>query len=648
MAKLRLHLKGRFEFPDSADEGDGEAGGDAASDESELGSLSELSDRDDSPRGPAAAKISPRVVLNKPPRQSTPLSEEDEDVPCAPAKPSTGAGGYSRSTAKASGTSHHNGQPPPTAPDLGPVVQVGETPNRCLSSIASRPIPGRIQPPEPDDPDADEIVPATARQPSSPAESGSEGEETLSVCQRPTRMSPELDIAPKGKQVSGIGAKRAGSREDRQPHKKRRMEKMPKSADFASQEIRDIQSDISLRIEDEHRSFLAAQVRRDSKPVSPTLGAGIQGRAGGGQPRSLINTGGETPRSAATKRRPMPPSPSPARKARTGASSTTPPPKTGCNLTAKMGKSPLLSPHPPPLRPPPPPPSPPPPSVPQFPAGEAERRLTEPPKAGANASKWPLSIAKLKPLPKRPSAATKSLLEEEAEAKAIALVDSSSSDSGARGSPDVEAPHAPLQRSSGELRTDIMVGGGAGEERREKEWKQRRQREKKEKRTKKRRECREREKMERTEMEGEGRKGKEKEEQPLPSPPPPLPPPPPPPPPPPSGGLYAGFRSRTVKVPGYEDLSEGQLKELERRRRRYFGTHRAVEPFIATAARTREGDGEEGEAVTRAAPAAAAGQEGGSGWLSGDNDQWWKDEDTPVRQFVKKYKKLKSIRAEGT
>lgn len=493
MAKLRKHLEGKFVFSSSADEEDGEAEEDVASDESGSGSQSELSDKDDTPRGHVAVKTSPRVVLSKHPRQGTPPSEEDEDVPCAPAKPSTGTRGCSRNAAGASGTGGHIGQPPSTAPNLRPVVQVEETPYRRPSGVVSRPIQGKVHPSEPHDADDEEMVPATARQPSSPAESGNGRAETLSVRQHSAWMPSELDLTPKGKGASAVGAKRNGgasSREDRQPHKKRRVEKIPKSVDFVSQEIRDIQSDISLRIEDEHRSFLAAQARRDSWPVSSTFardpaGAGMRGRDG------EVPSGGI---SAATKKLPVPPpppspldpTPTAEKKARAGTTNTTPPPNTGRNPTAKMGKSPLLSPPPPP------------PSVPQLPAGETERKLTEPPirvpKAGASAP----------------------------------------------------------------------------------------------------------------------------------------------------GGLYAGFRTRSLEVPGYEDLSEGQLKELERRRRRYFGTHRVVEPYIATA-ETRKGD-----AVARAAATTAMGQKKGSSRPSSNNDQWWRDEHTPMRQFVKKYKKLKSVRTEGT
>lgn len=101
---------------------------------------------------------------------------------------------------------------------------------------------------------------------------------------------------------------------------------------------------------------------------------------------------------------------------------------------------------------------------------------------------------------------------------------------------------------------------------------------------------------------------------------------------PPKPEVYAGFRPRTIAVPGYEDLDEERKLKLEERRRLFFGTHRPIAPFVATPS-------EEADRGSRGKK---------KSWQSAGScgDKWWLDEDTPMRKFVKRFKDLKAVKRE--
>jgi hypothetical protein len=96
--------------------------------------------------------------------------------------------------------------------------------------------------------------------------------------------------------------------------------------------------------------------------------------------------------------------------------------------------------------------------------------------------------------------------------------------------------------------------------------------------------------------------------------------------------LYAGFRTRVLAVPGYEKLSDEQKKALDERRRNHFGTSH---PSLFTISPTR----------LRSTPAQDSPPSKRQRQEEEEEDEWWK-ENTPLKGFVRKYKKLKFVRAE--
>ncbi|KAI5803878.1 hypothetical protein EDC01DRAFT_645167 [Geopyxis carbonaria] len=87
--------------------------------------------------------------------------------------------------------------------------------------------------------------------------------------------------------------------------------------------------------------------------------------------------------------------------------------------------------------------------------------------------------------------------------------------------------------------------------------------------------------------------------------------------------LYAGFRNRDIRVPGYEALTEERKRKLEEKRRVFFGTSRDLGSFIGNPAH------EEKPPTKR---------------ITSAQNLWWKDENTPLKNYVKHYKSLKSVR----
>lgn len=107
--------------------------------------------------------------------------------------------------------------------------------------------------------------------------------------------------------------------------------------------------------------------------------------------------------------------------------------------------------------------------------------------------------------------------------------------------------------------------------------------------------------------------------------------------------IYAGIRERHLDVPGYEKLTDDQMKELDRRRQEYFGitprdgTRRLfsvqlqramqiVPPSPPLRKRTKS--------LERRETAKTVG------------DEWYRDENTPLKVFYRKFKELKQVKAE--
>jgi len=99
---------------------------------------------------------------------------------------------------------------------------------------------------------------------------------------------------------------------------------------------------------------------------------------------------------------------------------------------------------------------------------------------------------------------------------------------------------------------------------------------------------------------------------------------------------YAGFRKRSIEVPGYELLSAGKLAEVEKRRREFFGTVETVGwRFVR---RSEQGQGNLTSA-TQESGRIGEGQRGGE-------EEWWRDKDTPLRKFLGRFKDLRTVRRE--
>jgi hypothetical protein len=95
--------------------------------------------------------------------------------------------------------------------------------------------------------------------------------------------------------------------------------------------------------------------------------------------------------------------------------------------------------------------------------------------------------------------------------------------------------------------------------------------------------------------------------------------------------LYAGFRPRVLTFPGEETLSAEDKAELDRRRQAFYGTHE-VKPWISTP----------GTDTTPFPPPPRATQRKGGG----SEDMWWLDDAAPMRRFVGKFMQLRAVRRE--
>lgn len=107
--------------------------------------------------------------------------------------------------------------------------------------------------------------------------------------------------------------------------------------------------------------------------------------------------------------------------------------------------------------------------------------------------------------------------------------------------------------------------------------------------------------------------------------------------------IYAGIRERQLYVPGYGKLTDDQKKGLDERRREYFGItscdgtktlfptelQRAMRNASSSPLSRRKAKGPEAQEVAETA-----------------DDQWYRDENTPLKLFYKRFKCLKQVKAE--
>lgn len=108
--------------------------------------------------------------------------------------------------------------------------------------------------------------------------------------------------------------------------------------------------------------------------------------------------------------------------------------------------------------------------------------------------------------------------------------------------------------------------------------------------------------------------------------------------------MYAGIRLRSLRIPGQEDKTEAEKQSEDEKRKKYFGTNQARpwnDPWKSVGELARlEKDrlekeaklGENSHPKPSAKPRGAPAAEG-----------WFRDPDTPVKVFLRKFKKLKQV-----
>lgn len=103
--------------------------------------------------------------------------------------------------------------------------------------------------------------------------------------------------------------------------------------------------------------------------------------------------------------------------------------------------------------------------------------------------------------------------------------------------------------------------------------------------------------------------------------------------------IYAGIRERHLDVPGYGNLTDGQKKELDKRRQEYFG----ITPREGT---KRLFSVELQRAMQAARPPLSLRQSKHMGAGELVANEWYRDENTPLKIFYRKFKELKQVKAE--
>lgn len=103
--------------------------------------------------------------------------------------------------------------------------------------------------------------------------------------------------------------------------------------------------------------------------------------------------------------------------------------------------------------------------------------------------------------------------------------------------------------------------------------------------------------------------------------------------------MYAGIRKRHLNVPGYKRLTDEQKEELDRRRQEYFGIKTSTKRLFSVELQ-RSMQKASSLSSRRAAISGAAER------AKPKEDEWYRDENTPVKVFYRKFKELKQVKAE--
>lgn len=107
--------------------------------------------------------------------------------------------------------------------------------------------------------------------------------------------------------------------------------------------------------------------------------------------------------------------------------------------------------------------------------------------------------------------------------------------------------------------------------------------------------------------------------------------------------IYAGIRERHLYVPGYENLTDDQKKELDKRRREYFGiTPREGTKRLFSVKLQRAMQSASSSSSSRK----QAKRTGGEKVVKTVGGEWYRDENTPLKIFYRNFKELKQVKAE--
>jgi len=108
--------------------------------------------------------------------------------------------------------------------------------------------------------------------------------------------------------------------------------------------------------------------------------------------------------------------------------------------------------------------------------------------------------------------------------------------------------------------------------------------------------------------------------------------------------MYAGIRSRSLRIPGQEDKTEAEKQSVDVKRKKYFGTNQARpwnDPWkpVGELARLEKGRLEkEAKLGEDSSPKPSAKPRG-----TPAAEDWFRDPDTPVKVFLRKLKELKQV-----
>jgi len=108
--------------------------------------------------------------------------------------------------------------------------------------------------------------------------------------------------------------------------------------------------------------------------------------------------------------------------------------------------------------------------------------------------------------------------------------------------------------------------------------------------------------------------------------------------------MYAGIRSRSLRIPGQEDRTEAEKRSEDEKRKRYFGTNQARpwnDPWkpVGELARLEKDRLEKEAKLEKGSPLKPSAILGGTPAA----EDWFRDPDTPVKVFLRKLRKLKQV-----